>query len=168
MAIGAVASAASLTGVAVLTTFTTLISIPFGDAAVATILASIIAGAVGYATNRNSTKATAASSKLAADADITTAATISRTDMEKEAFNRAAAFYTDTIDRQDRMIATRDARILALEAKETARELENDALEAEVDELKHARAIDQAEITRLRDDLVVATRLLGEKYPDEP
>lgn len=63
---------------------------PIGDTALATILAALIAGIVGYATNRSSARA-----------QRVVAATASRADVEKEAYQRAATYYTGVIDRQD-------------------------------------------------------------------
>tara|TARA_R100001244_G_scaffold6385_7_gene7498 strand:+ start:1576 stop:1923 length:348 start_codon:yes stop_codon:yes gene_type:complete len=63
---------------------------PIGDTALATIIAAAIAGLVGWATNRSSARA-----------QRVTAATSSRADVEKEAFERAATYYTGVIDRQN-------------------------------------------------------------------
>lgn len=68
----------------------TVMALPIGDTALATILAALIAGIVGYATNRSSARA-----------QSVTASTSSRADVEKEAFERAAGYYTGVIDRQN-------------------------------------------------------------------
>lgn len=76
---------------------------PIGDTALATILAALIAGIVGYATNRSSARA-----------QTVIAATSSRADVEKEAFDRAAAYYTGVIDRQNAEAAEDRAEIAGL------------------------------------------------------
>ncbi|HET6909052.1 MAG TPA: hypothetical protein VFH54_06920 [Mycobacteriales bacterium] len=111
--------------------------------AIATVIATIITAGAALVTQRSATRA------AVRNAEVT-----SRTDIEKEAFERAKLFYTDTIDRQDRAIETRDRKIETLESKV-------DELEGKVDEQEH-------EIRKLRDDLDVARRALEMRFPDEP
>jgi chromosome segregation ATPase len=88
----------------------------------AAIIAAAISAVAGVLTQRS-----------AANAASKTAESSSRSDIEKEAFERAKDFYTDTIDRQDRQIT----------------ELEQD-LASE----KHER---KTETTQLRSELATAT-----------
>ena len=114
-----------------LTLLATLAGAP-GDTAkstgIATVLAVLITGAVTLATQRAAAKASVRNQDVA-----------SRTDIEKEAFERAKGFYTDTIDRQ-------------------AHEIHE--LEADVDRLK-------ARVTDLERDLGTAQAALRLRFPDE-
>lgn len=139
----------------------------FGDTAIASILAALIAGLVAYATARASRKGQQAAAEAAATAAVAAQTVSSRTDIEKEAFERAKSFYTDTLDRQDTMIAARDTKIIDLEAKTKHLEEQVDHLEDEVEDLRSGRAADQQEIALLKERLAVATTLLEKKYPDE-
>lgn len=103
--------------------------------AIATVLAALIAGGAAIATQRS-----------AAAAAVRNQSVSSRTDIEKEAFERAKSFYTDTIDRQDRMIAARDGKIGDLETKV-------ETLEGKVEELER--------------ELHTAHAALRLRFPDE-
>ena len=122
-------------------------------AALATVIATTITGGVMLLTQRS-----------AAAAAVRNQSTASRTDIEKEAFERAKGFYTDTIDRQDKAIAKRDEKITSLEGKV-------DELETKVDLLERARAADEArhglEMRRVREELDTAKKALELRYPDE-
>lgn len=116
-----------------------------GDTAVAAIvtaIATVISVLVGFLTNRASAKATMR------NADVS-----SRTDIEKEAFSRAEAFYKGAMDRQDSEIARQDREI-------TECHEENKALKAEVELLK-------TRVKSLEEDLTTAQRALRLRYPDE-
>lgn len=105
------------------------------DVAIATVIAALIAGLAGWATARTSAKS-----------EVRRQETASRTDIEKEAFQRAKDFYTDTIDRQAKQI---------------------DELEDDVDGLKKRATEADTEIGRLRQELDVAKRALRLAFPDE-
>lgn len=96
--------------------------------AIATILSAGIAAAVGIITQRS-----------AARASVVNAATVSRTDIEREAFDRAKSYYTDTIDRQ------------ATELREL--EAEAEALRQRIASLEGDRAADHRAIRELREEL---------------
>lgn len=83
--------------------------------------------------------ATVATQRAAAKAAVRNAELTSRTDLEREAFERAKGFYTDTIDRQ------------AAEIRE---------LEGDVERLK-------AKVAELERDLTTAKNTLRLRYPDE-
>ena len=102
---------------------------------VASIIAAVIAAAAAAFTARSANRATTRSTEVTA-----------RTDIEKEAFERAKEFYTDTIDRL------------------TA---ENREHEAKIDRLEQRVEAQDAEIHQLRDDLDVARKTLRLRYPDE-
>lgn len=134
-----------------------------GDTAIASIIAATIAGLVGWATSRQSRKAQEAS----AEAAVANQAVSSRTDLERDAFERAKGFYTDTIDRQhaehiedQEEIAGLNDRVRSLEAEKATDRRKITVLENRVSRLERDNE-------KLRSDLLVATRLLGEKYPDE-
>jgi peptidoglycan hydrolase CwlO-like protein len=59
-------------------------------AAIAGVVSVTISAGVGWATHKSATRSVERNNSLT-----------SRTDIEKEAFERAKSFYTDTIDRQD-------------------------------------------------------------------
>ena len=138
-----------------------------GDTAIASIIAAAIAGLVGWATSRQSRKAQEASAKAAAEAAVANQTVSSRTDLERDAFERAKGFYTDTIDRQhaehiedQEEIAGLNDRVRSLEAEKVTDRRKITVLENRVSRLERDNE-------KLRSDLLVATRLLGEKYPDE-
>lgn len=103
--------------------------------AIATVLAAIISAGIAWLTNR-----------AARRAEARNAANLSRTDIEKGAFERAQEFYTDTIERQDREIRDCHAEGQALKRQVTA-------LTRRVGELE--------------DDLATAQRALRLRHPDE-
>lgn len=84
----------------------------WGDAGLATLLSAVIAGFVAWATARTSSKA---------HVDSTMVST--RADTEREAFERAKGFYTDTIDRQSVEIHEVDEAVAIL--KSVVRDLED-------------------------------------------
>ena len=102
---------------------------------VASIIAAVIAAAAAAFTARSASRASTRSTEVA-----------SRTDIEKEAFERAKEFYTDTIDRL------------------TA---ENREHETKIDELKQRVDAQDSELHQLREELDVAKRALRLRYPDE-
>lgn len=122
-------------------------------AALATVIATTITGGVMLLTQRS-----------AAAAAVRNQSTASRTDIEKEAFERAKGFYTDTIDRQDGDIA---------ELRDENRGLQGEvkSLKERVRMLERARQVDeerhQLEMRRVREELDTATRALQIRYPDE-
>lgn len=139
----------------------------FGDTALASVLAAAIAGLVAWATSISAKKGQVAAAQAAAEAAVASQTVSSRTDIEKEAFERAKNFYTDTLDRQDKMIAARDTKIIDLEGKVVVQGEHIDSLQDEVDELREERVKDHREMDTMRQKLEVATRLLEQKYPDE-
>jgi len=58
-----------------------------------------------------------ASQRAAARASVRNAATTSRTDLEKEAFERARAYYSGALERQDVEIARQDAELREVRAE---------------------------------------------------
>lgn len=105
------------------------------DTAVATIVATLISAVaavlVGYYTQRSAARA---------------AAITSRTDIERDAFERAKGYYTDTIDRQ-------------------SREIED--LEDDVAHLKERVTDLETELHQTREELNVAKTALHLQFPDE-
>lgn len=85
------------------------------DAGAWTSLASVLVAAIAAA-------AAFASQRAAANASVKNAATTSRVDIEKEAFERAKNYYAGALDRQDREIEGLHADVDRLEHK--VRELE--------------------------------------------
>lgn len=71
--------------------------------ALATVISAVVAALSAYLTQRASTKA-----------QVITTATASRSDLEREAFERAKDFYTDTIDRQATEIHEQAAELVGL------------------------------------------------------
>jgi len=110
--------------------------------AIATLIATFITAGAAWATQ-----------KSAAKAAVMNQSTASRTDIEKEAFSRAEAFYKGAMDRQDAEIARQDKEINECHA-------ENRALKVEVDGLK-------TRVKTLEDELETARRALRLRYPDE-
>lgn len=102
---------------------------------VASIIAAVIAAAAAAFTARSANRATTHG------ADVT-----ARTELEKEIFERAKEFYSDTMDRL------------------TA---ENREHEAKIDELEKKVQAQDREIHQLRDELDVAKKTLRLRYPDE-
>ena len=81
------------------------------DALPAVVVAAAVSGLFGWVTQRS-----------AARANLRSTETTTRTDIEKEAFERAKGFYTDTIDRQDRQITELEADV-AREKSERVQEV---------------------------------------------
>lgn len=133
------------------------------DTVLAAIVSGIVAVAVGLITARNSRRG----QEAAAEAAVKNQTVSSRTEIEKEAFERAKAFYTGVIDRQDLMITARDQRIAVLEERDREREHQVEVLENEVDDLKAGREVDHAEIGRLKAALAGATELLEQRFNDD-
>lgn len=106
--------------------------------AIATVIAAAIAGLVGWATSRT-----------AARAQVQAAQVTTRTDIEKEAFERARAYYGDALDRQDAEIRRQDAEISELHQ-------EVDQLKHQVRGLEHDLALREDEVRRL--SAVIAAR----------
>lgn len=106
------------------------------------IVSAAISAGVAYLTQRTSAKAT-----------TTAAAIASRTDIEREAFERAKSFYTDVIDRQQ-------AEITELEAD--VKDLKGALLDVQVD-LRACRD----ECRSARDELAAAKGRLPLIFPDE-
>lgn len=122
--------------------------------AVATVIATAITGLAGWATQ-----------KSAANAAAKNAAIASRTEVEKEAFERAKEFYTEVIDRQGNEIHELEAdigrlkkRVGELEAKVKLQRSEHERITSELME----------ELQAKRDELATAKRALSLKFPDEP
>lgn len=69
------------------------------------IVAAIISSLAGYLIQRTSAKASTTNASIA-----------SRTDIEREAFERAKGYYTDTIDRQQAEITELEADVSGLKA----------------------------------------------------
>lgn len=78
----------------------------FSDTAIATIIASVVAGGVGLATKRSGDQANIRVS------EITT-----RGEIEEAAFERAKAYYTDVIDRQAKTLNEQAEKITRLESR---------------------------------------------------
>ena len=89
--------------------------------------------------------AAVASQRAAANASVRNTTSTTRTDIEREAFDRAKGYYTDTIDRQHNEIQD---------------------LEADVVALKGQVADAQSEIRDLRAELDTAKRTLRRAFPD--
>lgn len=121
--------------------------------AFATIVSSAIAGGVMLVTQQSAAKRAVQSAQLT-----------SRTDIEKEAFDRASGYYKDAMDRQHAEITEQRTEIHELDGKVTllnarVRQLEH---EAEVDKANHRKEVDL-----LKADLEAAKKALALKYPDE-
>lgn len=117
--------------------------------AIATVIATIITGGFAYVTQRSASKA------AARNLDVS-----SRTDIEKEAFDRAKTYYTDTIDRLERDQADDRAEIASLKVQ--VREQGE-----EIDTLRAADRVKDEVIADLRRDLNVARTALQLRFPDE-
>lgn len=117
--------------------------------AIATVIAAAIAAVAAIATQRSSAAAAVRNQSIS-----------SRTDIEKEAFERAKGFYTDTIDRQSVEIQGLETDVGTLRGRVTA-------LEAELAEERSLREADRHTTRQLRDELEIARRALRLKYPDE-
>lgn len=89
--------------------------------AIASVIAVIITGMVTLATQR-----------AAAKASIRNQDTQSRTELERDAFERAKAFYTGVIDRQDQEIRDCHDENQALQARVNELRSRVDALEREL------------------------------------
>lgn len=114
--------------------------------AIATVVSSAIAGGVMLVTQQSSAKRAAQSVQLT-----------SRTDIEKEAFERAKAYYTDVIDRQQAEIRDLEGEITGCKGR--LQRIERERAE-EIAALKAHR-------DRLLDELEAAKTALALKYPDE-
>lgn len=138
-----------------------------GDTAIASILAAAIAGVVGWLTAKSNKKAQVAAATAAANAAVQNQTLSSRTDIEKEAFERAKGYYTDTMDRQQ-------VEILGLEASEQILKQRVNELEVgrrqdhqRIEELSDRVRRVETENQELKDKLAMATRLLEQRYPNE-
>lgn len=123
------------------------------DAVVAALVSGAVALVVGLATTRNSRRGQEAAAKAAVENQTLS----SRTQIEEQAFTRAAGIYNETIDRQEREHAEDQAEIANLKGR--VRDLET-----EVVDLKRGREDDHAEIDRLRRSLATATALLEQRF----
>lgn len=126
------------------------------DTVIAALVSGVVALAVGLVTARNSRRG----QEAAAEAAVKNQTLSSRTQIEEQAFTRAAAIYNETIDRQEREHAEDQQEIGDLKGR--VRDLEN-----EVDDLKRGREDDHAEIARLRRALDTATELLERRFNGE-
>lgn len=145
-----------------------------GDTAVASILAAAIAGVVAWLTARSNKKGQVAAAEAAASAAVANQTLSSRTDIEKEAFERARSYYTDVTDRQQ--IEITGLEISERELKDRVNELEQGRredhhkiqhLEDRVRALEIEKVADGLTIDDLKGKLAVATTLLEQKYKDE-
>lgn len=107
--------------------------------AIATVIATVITSAVFLATQRSANKAAERNTNVT-----------SRADIERDAFDRAKTFYTDTIDRQAKRIADLESD-LGEERRSRA---------ADVLMLRERLAEDEREMGRLRNDLEAAKRAI--------
>jgi hypothetical protein len=103
--------------------------------AIATVIAAFISAVAVIMTQRSAARAAVRNQTLS-----------SRTDIEKEAFERAKGYYTDTIDRQGREIQGLESDVSTLRGRVTALE---------------------EELGRTKEDLLIARQALRLKYPDE-
>lgn len=98
------------------------------DSQVVALLGGAIVTAVGAILTQRS----------AARAAVRNASLSSRTDLEREAFERAKGYYTDTIDRQARDITQLEADVTKLEGKVTVCQTRISSLEDELATAKRA------------------------------
>lgn len=117
--------------------------------AVATIIAAIIAAFAAIATQRS-----------AAAAAVRNQTMTSRTDIEKEAFERAKGFYTDTIDRQGANIHELEDDVSNLKGRVRA-------LEEELQRERERNQVNEEKIRELQGQLNLAQTALRLRYPDE-
>lgn len=113
------------------------------------VVSVAISALAAWATKRSATKATSRDTEVS-----------SRTDIEKQAFERAEKFYQGAMDRQDREIHELETKVETLETKVANQDTkihDQDARLREQDDL----------IAELRRDLDVANRALRIRYPDE-
>lgn len=110
-----------------------------GEQAIMTAIATVIAAAI-------SAVAVIATQRSAAAAAVRNQSVSSRTDIEKEAFERAKGYYTDVADRQAAEIS---------------------GLETEVSHLRGRVSALEEELARSKSELDIARRALSFKYPDE-
>lgn len=113
--------------------------------AVATVVAAVIAGLVAWLTSRT-----------AARAQVQSQQTASRTDIEKEAFERAKSYYGDAMDRQNAEIQRQDAEITELHAEHEQTKGKVRALDMENGQLRHELALCKDDVRRL--SAVIAAR----------
>lgn len=90
-----------------------------------------------------------ASQRAAAKASVQNTTTTSRTDIEKDAFERARTYYAGALDRQDKEISRQDAEITELHAETAELRDQLRAVRAEVRGLTHELAISEDERRRL-------------------
>lgn len=121
-------------------------------AAIASIIVSLIAALAGYASQR-----------AAAKASTKNAATTSRADLEKEAYERARAFDTETIERQDKELAELRQHVRELNADVKRVVTENEQLHDENRTVLEDNARLRAEVRILR---IRFTRI-ERKYPTD-
>lgn len=128
-----------------------------GDTATATIVASLIATlatvGAGYLTNRASTRAAEKNTQ-----------TTSRTDIEKEAFSRAEAFYKAALDRQDKELADQSAEMAQMK---TDHAVEIKGMKGRITTLESDLSDTRHELHKTQEELRVAKRLLEAKFPNE-
>jgi signal transduction histidine kinase len=117
--------------------------------AIATIIAAVIAALAAIATQRS-----------AAAAAVRNQTVSSRTDIEKEAFERAKGFYTDTIDRQAASVHELEDDVVSLKSRVRA-------LEEELARERERNEKNEGKIRSLQEQLDLAQRALRLKYPDE-
>lgn len=126
----------------------------------ASLLSVMITAGAGVMTHRS-----------AAKASEHTAQTTSRTDIEKEAFDRAKNYYTDTIDRMSEDLDGTRADLLA-QAREHSEAI--DAMESRrAEELRRLRATATAQVKECQEEVEVlrlqlnrAVAMLRTKFPD--
>lgn len=117
--------------------------------AIATIIAAVIAAIAAIATQRT-----------AAAAAVRNQSMSSRTDIEKEAFERAKGFYTDTIDRQGANIHELEDDVSNLKGRVRA-------LEEELQRERDRNQVNEEKIRELQGQLNLAQTALRLRYPDE-
>ena len=138
-----------------------------GDTAVASILAAVVAGLVGWLTARANKKAQVAAAEAAAKAALASQELHSRTDIEKDAFERAKGYYTDAMDRQGAEITSLEASEVDLKMRLNTVERERQIDRERIDTLEARVRLLERENDDLRNKLNVATTLLEQKYPNE-
>lgn len=124
---------------------------------IAAIGAAALTGFFGWVTQKAAAKAAVRNAELS-----------SRTDIEREAFERAKGFYTDVIDRQaaEQLEADREIAGLRLTVGQHTTDLATTRLELAATQRSLAHT--QDELADCRQELNAAKRLLQLRYPDEP
>jgi chromosome segregation ATPase len=138
-----------------------------GDTAVASILAAVVAGLVGWLTARANKKAQVAAAEATAKAAVAGQELHSRTDIERDAFERAKGYYTDAMDRQGAEITSLEASEVDLKMRLNTLERERQSDRERIDILDSRVRVLERENEELRSKLAVATTLLEQKYPNE-